>query len=402
MNSHLPEPPGGDGQAGFLRGVLIGLAAGVAISALIVALSNAFDDEPSLAEQAREVIEANYFREVDPDALEGSSVRGMVAELRRRYDDRFSHYFGPKALQELDAATSGEFSGVGLTVNEVKGGLRVADVLPNTPAEDAGIDAGDQIVAVDGESIAGKPADISTAMIQGPKGTEVKLRVVPADGGPVREVSVERATIRVPAVDGRIVRVGPPGRERKVAYVHFATFSEGAHGELRDEIERLYRQGAQALVLDLRGNGGGLLNEAVLSASVFVDDGVIVSTSSRSSGDEDYDAVGDALDPKPMVVLINRDTASAAEILSAALQDYGLATLVGTRTYGKNTVQEVLHLPAGGALDLTIGEYVTSEGESLAEHGVRPDVKANDDPDTAPDEGLQGGLDEARSLLQGG
>jgi carboxyl-terminal processing protease len=228
----------------------------------------------------------------------------------------------------------------------------------------------------------------------------VELRIVPADGGQPREVTVERATVRVPAVDGRIARVEVNGRERKVAYVRFATFSEGAHGELRDEIERLYRRGAQALVLDLRGNGGGLLNEAVLSASVFVDDGVIVSTSSRSSGDEDYDAVGGALDPRPMVVLINRDTASAAEILSAALQDYGLATLVGTRSYGKNTVQEVLHLPAGGALDLTIGEYVTSEGESLADRGVQPDVRAKDDPDTSPDEGLEGGLHEVRSLLR--
>jgi carboxyl-terminal processing protease len=380
--------------------VLIGLAAGVAISAAIAGLTSLLDDEPSLADQAREVIEANYFREVDPDELEGSSVRGMVADLRHRYGDRFSHYFGPRALEALTAATSGEFSGVGLTVSQVKRGLRVAEVLPNTPAEAAGIERGDEIVAVDGKSISGKPADISTAMIKGPPGTEVNLRVVPVGGGPPRTVSVERANVRVPAVDGRIVRVGVGGHQRKIAYVRFATFSEGAHGELRDEIERLYRQGAQALVLDLRGNGGGLLNEAVLSASTFLEDGVIVSTSSRTSGDQDYDAVGGALDPKPMVVLINRDTASAAEILSSALQDYGLATLVGTRTYGKNTVQEVLHLPAGGALDLTIGEYVTSDGESLAGRGVQPDVEAKDDPKTEPDEGLQGGLDQVRSLLQ--
>lgn len=388
-----------DSRGGFLRGVLIGLAAGVAASALIVVLSNTLDSEPSLEDQAREVIEANYFREVDPEALEASSVRGMVAELRRRYDDRFSHYFGPEALQELDAATSGEFSGVGLTVSEVKRGLRVADVIPNTPAEEAGIEAGDQIVAVDGESIAGDAADLSTAMIKGPPGTEVTLRIVPAGGGDAREVTIERAEVRVPAVDGRIVRVGSGGHGRKVAYVRFASFSDGAHGELREEIERLYRRGAQALVLDLRGNPGGLLNEAVLSASVFIDEGVIVSTSSRASGDEEYDAVGDALDSKPMVVLTNRDTASAAEILSAALQDYGLATLVGTRTYGKNTVQEILHLPAGGALDLTIGEYVTSEGESLAGEGVKPDRKAKDDPESAPDEGLQAGLREVRGLL---
>jgi carboxyl-terminal processing protease len=397
MNS---RSAGGDRRGGFLRGVLIGLAAGVAISAGIAGLTSLLDDDPSLADQAREVIEANYFRDVDPDALDGSSVRGMVAELRQRYGDRFSHYFGPRALEAENAAISGEFSGVGLTVTHARRGLRVAEVLPDTPAEAAGIERGDEIVAVDGKSIAGKPSDVSTTMIKGPPGTEVKLRVVPVGGGPPREVTVERASVRVPAVDGRIVKVGRPGHQRKVAYVHFATFSEGAHGELRDEIERLYRRGAQGLVLDVRGNGGGLLNEAVLSASIFIEEGVIASTSTRTAGDDDYEAVGGAIEEKPMVVLTNRDTASAAEILAAALKDHDLATLVGTRTYGKNTVQEDLDLPEG-ALHLTIGEYVTSDGQSLAGRGVQPDVAAKDDPTTEPDEGLRGGLAQMRSLLQG-
>ena len=389
-------------RGGFGRGLVLGLIAGAVIALAVALATTLLEDDKSLADQAREVIEAHYFRDVDPEALEGSSVRGMVSELRRRYDDRFSHYFGPKALEELNAATSGEFSGVGLTVTEVKEGLRVASVLPNTPAEDAEIKRGDLIVAVDGESIAGKPADVSAAEIKGPPGTEVELRVEPVDGGKARDVTVERADVRVPAVDGKLVTVGPRDDRHKVAYVRYATFSEGSHGELRDTIERLYNDGAEGLVLDLRGNGGGLLNEAVLSSSVFVEDGVIVSTSSRSDGDTDYQAVGGALEPRPTVVLTNRDTASAAEILAAALNDYGLATLVGTRTYGKNTVQEVLNLPAGGALDLTIGEYVTSEGESLAGGGVKPDVKGKDDPTTSEDEGLDAGLDELDSQLDRG
>ena len=245
---------------------------------------------------------------------------------------------------------------------------------------------GDLIVAVDGKSIAGKPADVSAARIKGKPGTEVEIRVEPASGAP-RDVELRRAEVRLPAVDGEIRKVGPPGSERKVAYVRFATFSEGAHGELRETVERLYREGAEGLALDLRGNGGGLLNEAVLSAGLFVEDGVVVSTSSRASGDQDYQAEGEAIEPRPTVVLINRDTASAAEILAAALDDYGLATLVGTRTYGKNTVQEVLPLDPDGALDLTIGEYVTSEGDSLAGRGVRPEVERSRRSPDAPGRG---------------
>lgn len=384
----------------FARGLWVGVVVCAALVFALTQLTSLFEGEPSPGEQAREVIEDNYFRDVDSEVLEEASVRGMVDELRRRYDDRFSHYFGPKALDQLEDATSGRFSGVGLTVSEVDQGLRVAEVLPNAPAQRAGIEEGDLILAVDGESIAGRPAEVSSARIKGPPGTEVELRVKPAAGGGAREIELRRAEVRVPAVDGEIRRTGEGGKGEEIAYVRFATFSEGAHGELRDTIERLYRDGAEGLVLDLRGNGGGLLNEAILSAGVFIEDGVVVSTSSRASGQEDHEALGTALDPRPTVVLVNRDTASAAEILAAALADYDLATLVGTRTYGKNTVQEVIRLEAGGALDLTIGEYVTSEGESLAGDGVRPNMEARDDPATHDrDEALDVAIAELDSLL---
>ena len=182
--------------------------------------------------------------------------------------------------------------------------------------------------------------------------------------------------MRVPVVEGKLRHAGG----RKVAYVQLSGFSEGAHGELRSEVERLYGESAEGLVLDLRGNGGGLLNEAVLTSSVFIEDGVIVSTAGRAQPDQDYEAVGDALEPRPMVVLINRDTASAAEILASALGERGLATIVGTRSFGKGSFQEVIELEDGGALDLTVGEYLTSEGKSLAGKGIRPDVPAKDRP----------------------
>ena len=378
-----------NGDSGrFSTGLVAGLVIGLVIAAAIgVVAGFVLDGDEDPVVHARDVIEDNYFRDPDAAKLDEAAVGGMVEQLKERYDDRFSHFFTAEQLKEFNAATSGRFSGVGLTVTEVPRGLRIASVLPDTPSERAELQPGDLIVAVDGKSIAGVSSDVSTARIKGPEGTEVTLRVVPADGAKPYDVSLERSDIRVPAAEGTLIR-GPDGD--KVAYVQFHTFSEGAHGELRTEIERLYRQGAEGLVLDLRGNGGGLLNEAVLSSSIFLEDGNVVSTRSRTQGEKDYPAVGDAIEPRPTVVLVNRDTASAAEILSAALQQNDLAEVVGTRTYGKGTFQELLDLPDGGALDLTIGEYLTADGTSILGEGVKPDVRVGDDPDTPIGQGDDG------------
>lgn len=385
-------------RAGFGSGLLAGLILGLAVAALLAALTGTFGNDNELPTEARDLIQSNYFKPVDDSTLDEASVSGMVDELRRRYHDRFSHYFPPKDLQDFDAATSGQFSGVGLTVSEVKRGLRVASVLPDTPAKRAGIEEGDVITAVNGKSIAGVPSQVSTGKIKGPAGTKVTLRVDPAGPAGPHEVELERADVRVPAVQGEVRRADG----HKVGYVHFATFSQGAHGELKTTVERLYREGAEGLVIDLRGNGGGLLDEAVLSGSIFVENGKIVSTRSRTQGDHTYDAVGDALEKKPMVVLINRDTASAAEILTAALEDHGLATVVGTRSYGKGVFQEVIHLDAGGALDLTIGQYFTPDGKNLGGVGIKPQVHTADDPKTAPDEGRDAALAELGKLIKTG
>jgi carboxyl-terminal processing protease len=377
----------------LFAGLVVGLAAGLLIGGQTDRLGDDVADlvgvGGSSSDDAIDVIEENYFEEVDTSELEDASIRGMVRELRDRYDDRFSHYFDAGQLREFNQATSGSFSGIGLSVREVKRGLRVTRVFDDTPAKQAGIRVGDEILAVDGRSIAGEPADVATGMIKGPPGTTVELEVRTPTEKRTRELTIERAEVRVPAVEGKLRRAD----RHQVAYVQLSGFSEGAHGELRSEVERLYRQGAEGLVLDLRGNGGGLLNEAVLTSSVFVEDGVIVSTSGRAQPDQDYEAVGDALEPRPMVVLINRDTASAAEILASALGERELATIVGTRSFGKGSFQEVIELDDGGALDLTVGEYLTSEGKSLAGEGIRPEVPANDQLRTPPDEALRRGLE---------
>ena len=254
------------------------------------------------------------------------------------------------------------------------------------------------IVSVNERSIAGEDSEVATAKIKGPPGTEVTIGVRRPPGDRTRSVTLTRAEIEVPMTISRIRDVDG----RKVGYVALFGFTEGAHAALREAIERVRDRGAEGLVLDLRGNGGGLLQEAVLTSSIFLaEDEVIVSTRSRTQGSEVYRAMGDNLPPQPTVVLINRDTASAAEILAAALADQAGATLVGVRSFGKGVFQQVIDLSNGGALDLTIGEYFTPSGENLGGRGIVPEVRALDDPRTRPDEGLQRALRVLGQELRG-
>jgi carboxyl-terminal processing protease len=348
------------------------------------------DDSAGLTAEATELIEDHYYREVDEEDLANGSLRGMVRDLRLRHHDRFSEYFSPKLLQYFNEAISGRFSGVGLTVTQVPRGLHAAQVFPKSPAKRAGIEPGDVIVSVDGESLAGKSSEAATAKIKGPEGTDVVLGVLDADTGRVRRLTLTREEIAVPVVAAKVVKVGG----RKLGHVRLASFSEGAHSALRHAIEKVEKKGAEGIVLDLRGNGGGLLEEAVLTASTFLpEEEVVVSTRSRTEGDAVYRTVGGNLPERPVVVLIDRNTASAAEILTAALADDAEAPVVGTRSYGKGVFQQEVGLSNGGALKLTTGEYFTPKGVNLAGKGIRPDVEARDLPGTAKDEALERALE---------
>lgn len=347
------------------------------------------DDSAGLTAEATELIEDNYYRPVGTKELTNSSLQGMVRELRRRHGDRFSDYFSPEALAHFNEAISGRFSGIGLSVEQVKPGLRVDQVFAGSPAEEAGIAAGDTIVSVDGESIAGKSSTVSTEKIKGPEGTAVTIGVR-GPSGKVRQLEITRAEIALPVVTSKVKEVG--GHE--LGYIRMVSFSEGVHALIHDAVQKLERQGVEGIVLDLRANGGGLLEEAVLSASVFLPEGeVVVTTDSRTQGHASYETVGGNLPAVPMVVLIDRNTASAAEILTAALADDADATVVGTRSYGKGVFQQEVGLSNGGALKLTIGEYFTPRGVNLAKsHGIHPDVPARDLPQTARDEALDRAL----------
>lgn len=353
-------------------------------------LRDAFvDDAAALGAEAAELIEDNYFRAVPQSELADSSLRGMVRELRRRYRDRFSSYLSPELRERFDEEISGRFSGIGLGVTAVDRGLRADRVFPRSPAARAGIAVGDVIVSVDGRSIAGESSEVASAKIKGPEGTEVEIGVVRPPGRKVRRLRLTREQIALPVATGKVEEFA--GEE--LGYVRLFGFSAGAHAFLRREVLQVERRGARGLVLDLRGNGGGLLQEAVLTASVFLPEGdVVVSTKSRTQGDTVYRAVGDNVAPRPLVVLIDRGTASAAEALAAALADNAGATVVGGRSFGKGVFQQEIGLANGGALTLTIGEYFTPSGANLAGRGIYPDVAASDSPGTARDEALQRAL----------
>jgi carboxyl-terminal processing protease len=264
-------------------------------------------------------------------------------------------------------------------------------VFPRSPAERAGIEVGDTIVSVNGKSIAGKDSAEATKQIKGPEGTEVRLGVRDAKSGRTRRLTLTRAEVTLPNVSSRVEKVDG----RKLGYVRLLSFSEGAHGQLARGIEKAKREGAEGIVLDLRHNPGGLLDEAVLTASLFLPaDEVVVRTNSRTQGRSVHETTDGRISRLPIVVLIDRGTASAAEILTAALADDAGAEVVGTRSYGKGVFQEERGLSNGGALKLTVGEYFTPNGVNLAEsHGIHPDVEVEDDLRTKPDEAKQRALE---------
>ena len=344
------------------------------------------DEDRALRSQILETIQDNFYKPVDESKLDDASLKGIVESL----EDPYSRYITPKEASSFQERVSGEFEGVGMSVEKDDRGLRVLNVFGGSPAADAGIHKQDLILSVDGRSIAGLSSDIATSRIKGPAGTKVALEVFTPGGADSRTVRVERKRIHVPVATSRVVeRDG-----HKIGVVRLVSFTNGAHGVLRRQVNKVLDDGAQAIVLDLRANGGGLLTEAVLVSSIFIEDGKIVSVRGRERPERTDNAEGDAIDPDiPVAVLVDGGSASASEIVTGALRDRHRATVVGTNTFGKGLVQEVEPLSNGGYLDLTVANYYLPGGETISTRGLKPQVKAFDKPRTKRDEALPVALD---------
>ena len=365
-------------------GLLLVLVGGIWLGGHPEALPGAVRDAlveegPAVRANLIDTIQSHYYKPVSKKYLEEESLKGMVASLH----DPYSRYFTPEEAKGFNEDLNGKFEGIGVSVHPSKRGLVLTDTFAGAPAKRAGMKAGDVITAVNGTSIAGEGINISTDRIKGPPGTYVNLTIL--RGKRKLHFRVQRAKITVPEVTGKTVTV----RGQKLAWVRLESFSDGVHGIVRQAIDKQLKNGAKGIILDLRGDPGGLLREAVLVSSVFIPNGVIVTTMGRAEPRHVYHAAGGAISPKlPVVVLVDQGTASSSEITTGVLRDRGRATIVGTRTFGKGVFQEIEPLENGGALDLTVGRYYLPNGEPLPKNGIQPQVKALDNPKTKVDEAL--------------
>jgi carboxyl-terminal processing protease len=315
-----------------------------------------------LINQVLGLIQNDYYRKVDRSDLVNKGLQAVVASL----NDKYSHYYDPADYHSFQNQDNPHLSGIGIDIKVQSQGLLVQDVFEGSPAAKAGLTRGDVITEVGSTSLANRSADFSASLIKGRAGTKVTLTVL--RGRQQRIVTVRRANLVVPVAASRVLDY----HGTKLGYVELTSFTAGSGNQVRGQVAQVLHQGARGLILDLRENGGGLLNEAVNVASVFIPDGTIVSTDGRAQPRQVYMARGNAIAPNiPMVVLVDAGTASAAEIVSGALQDRGRAKVIGTHTYGKGVFQEIQPLSNGGALDFTVGEYFTPSGRNLCGGGVK-------------------------------
>ncbi|MGA9858017.1 MAG: S41 family peptidase [Solirubrobacteraceae bacterium] len=338
-----------------------------------------------IIDQVLGLVSRDYYRKVPRSSLVNQGLAAAVASL----NDPYSHYYDPADYHAFQNQDNPHVAGIGIDIVPAPRGLLVRDVFGGSPASRAGLQGGDLILAVGSTTLAKRPERVSESLIRGRPGTTVTLTI--ARGRHTRVITVRRANIVVPVAAGRIISY----HGVKLGYIELTSFTQGSGDEVRQQVHNVLGQGARGLILDLRQNGGGLLEEAVNVASIFIPNGTIVSTAGRAQPRQVYMAKGDAIATKqPLVVLVDSGTASSSEIVSAALQQRGRAKIVGTHTYGKGVFQEIQPLPNGGALDFTVGEFFTPNGENLGGGGVRrgpgikPDVYAYTKPSAKTDTAL--------------
>jgi carboxyl-terminal processing protease len=336
---------------------------------------------PRVVDEVRAALADHYYRPVPASVLQLASVPKMISAL----GDPYTAYLAAPDYQLLRQQTESHYSGIGASVLPSARGLVVVSLRPG-PAVTAGLRTGDTIVRIDGTSSALLGMTGARTRILGPRGTHVRLQVL--RGRARFSVDVRRGVVPAPAVDATLLSYGG----RRWGDLRLGAFRAGAAAAVRQAILALERRGATGLVLDLRENPGGLLDQAVAVSSLFLDKGVVVSLAGAHSPREVYRALGHAATRLPLVVLVDRYSASSSEIVAAALRDNHRALIVGERTFGKALVQSIDPLQNGAALELTIAHYTTPAGADISGVGVEPQIHAVDNPRTPRDEAVLAAL----------
>ncbi len=339
-----------------------------------------------------ERVRNEYVEEVSEQELVEAAIDGMLTAL-----DPHSGYLDPNRYRDMQVQTRGEFGGLGIEVTMENGLVKVVSPIDDTPAYRAGIEAGDLISHIDGEPVMGLSLGEAVERMRGPVDSEIELRVLREGSEEPIAVNLARAIIKISPVRARA--------EGDIAYVRLTTFNEQTNAMMREEVARLKEEmgeGFRGLVLDMRNNPGGLLDQAVAVADAFLDQGEIVSTRGRRAQSvQRFNArAGDIIDGTPMVVLINGGSASASEIVAGALQDHRRGIVMGTPSFGKGSVQTIMPISGQGAIRLTTARYYTPAGTSIQAKGITPDIEVQqadvelvDDTNGRREADLRGRLD---------
>lgn len=322
-----------------------------------------------LFSEVLETIQKEYVEEINQAEAMDSAINGVLQSL-----DPYSAYMNPEIFDEMQTETSGKFGGLGIEVSMESGVVKVISPIDDTPAAKAGIKAGDYIVRIDNEQVQGKTLMEAVNLMRGPVGSPIEITIRRKGVKKAKIFKIIREIIEIKSVVSELIN-------NDIGYIRLRAFNENSSDQLKKEISKLEKnKDLIGYIFDLRNNPGGLLSQAVRITDFFLDDGEIVSTKGRKSRENRkfFAKKGDRIKGKPLIVLINNGSASAAEIVAGALQDQKRAVLLGGTTYGKGSVQSIIPLKNKGAIRLTISKYYLPSGKSISEVGVSPDIKVEE------------------------
>ena len=350
-----------------MKKILIFLIIFLNFSSTFVFSKNDLYEKIDIFGEVLENIKKDYVEEVNQSEMMDSAINGVLQSL-----DPYSAYMSPDLFKEMQTDTRGEFGGLGIEIGMEAGVVKVISPIEGTPAEKAGVKAGDFIVKIGKEQVQGKSLMEAVKLMRGPVGTSIDLTIRRKNFKKPLEFKIIRKIIEVQSVSDKII-----SKEKNIGYVRLKSFNENSDSQFLESIKKFEKnKKIKGYIIDLRNNPGGLLTQAINITDFFLDDGEIVSTKGRKISEtrKFFARKGDEIKGKPVVVLINNGSASASEIFAGALKDHKRAIILGENSYGKGSVQSIIPLRNGGGMRLTISKYYLPSGKSISEVGVTPDI----------------------------